>query len=140
MSQLFYDLTIQVSHKNIVAVIQGPDIFVAVFLSIGYRRAGISAKMSGCIYDMLAIFHESAACRSSFSAAYFFVFKFLTWLWYFTDKHFITHNSFLRVGALKNDPLAVKTEIGFGIIPAKSELLNVFKMCFFGVLNGIGEW
>src|SRR5690242_5965123 len=117
MGQLLFNVSIEISHKNIIAFIQRPDIFISIFCPVGYRRAGITSEMCGCINNMLAILCKKRAGRSSFTTAYLLVFEFIAgFLWYFAHKYPVAFNSFFWIGALKNDILAVKTPVGFCIV------------------------
>jgi hypothetical protein len=93
------------------------------------RRAGIRTKMSRCIYNMFAILHKSTTSCSSFTSAYRFVGKFFSCLGTLPINIWSHKIPSLGIGALKDYPFAVKTEISFSIITAKSQLL-IFLKCF----------
>src|SRR5687767_12407167 len=94
--------------------------------------------MSRSINNMLAIFGESAASGPAFARAYHFIFKRLPrFIGYFTYEHLVTHQSFFCIRALENDPLTIKTEIGFGVIAPECELLHILKMRFPGIYDRI---
>src|SRR5882757_2719317 len=94
--------------------------------------------MCGRINNMFAIFCKKATGGPSFSAAYLAVFKFIAGLFRnFTYKHAITVDAFFWIGALKDQPFTISTEIRFGIIATECKLLNVFKMFFFRIMNSI---
>jgi hypothetical protein len=95
--------------------------------------------MSGSIDDMLAIFRKCSTGRSSFTVADHFIFKWLACFGHFADEYLITQQSFFGIGSLKDDPLAIKTEVSFSIVTSESKLLNIAKMCFFGIENGISR-
>src|SRR5689334_19187739 len=87
---------------------------------------------------MFTIFCKKATRCSSFTGAYSFVFKGSARLRYFASEDLIAGNAVFNAGALKDQPFAIITEISFGIVAAKSQLLNVPEMFFFRIQNGIG--
>ena len=89
---------------------------------------------------MLAIFGKIRTGGSAFAGAHHFIFKFfIRCLRHFTNKYLVAVDSFFWIGTLKNNVLAVIAPVSFCIISAKSQLLNVGKMCFFGIVNGVGS-
>src|SRR5690242_10455618 len=125
MCKLLYDLSVEIRHKNIIALIQGPDIFISVFFPVRNRRTSICTKMSGCINNMLAIFCKGTAGGPSFTTAYSFIVEWLTVFGYSTNEHLVAGYPILRAGSLEDDPFTIETEISFCIISAKCELLNI---------------
>src|SRR4030095_8055877 len=134
MGQLLDNSSLQICHENIIAVVQGPNVFVSVFAAIRDRWAAIGAQMSRCINDIFPVFGKKSTCAPSFACADHFVFEFICgFLWNFANEYLVAHQTFFCVGSLKNDVLAIKTPVCLGIITANRELLNVSKMVFIGV-------
>lgn len=88
---------------------------------------------------MLTIFSKKSTSTSSLACTDHFVFKLITGLLrHFTDEDLVTHQTFFRIRALKNDILAIVAPIRFSIIATNRELLNVFEMHFVGIEKRVG--
>src|SRR5687768_11388037 len=97
--------------------------------------------MCRSIDNMFAIFCKCTAGSTPLTCTHHFRFKFFTRLWNFTNKYLVAVYIFFGISFLKNQPFAVITEICFGIIATKSQLLNISEMFFVRVLESVGgEW
>src|SRR5215469_1542281 len=119
MSKLLYNFSIKIGHVNIIAVIQGPDIFIAILASVGHRWASVSMLKCGSINNMFAIFCKKGTGASSLSVTDHFVFKLVAGLLRnFTNEDLVAIQSLFRIGALKNNVFAVITPVSFCIVSA----------------------
>src|SRR5436190_3647824 len=139
MRKPLHDLSLHVSHVNIIAVIQKPDIFITVLTSVWNRGTSICILKCGSIDNMLAIFCKKSAGTPAFTITDHLIIEFVTRFFRnLPDKDLIAFQSLFRIGALKNDILAIIAPVGFGIIAAKSQLLNIFEMFFVREKKSVG--
>src|SRR5690242_10657265 len=87
---------------------------------------------------MFSIFQKSTAGRSSQTGTHQLGNKLIVVFYRnFPDVNLIAGNPLFCTGFLKNQPFPIEAEISFSIVTPECQLLDIFKMRFFRVLQRI---